>query len=98
MSDERLDATVRGRVQGVGFRYFVIRRAMSLGLTGWVSNEADGSVRCIAEGPRASLDALLQALEDGPAGAMVDRVMTVWGPATGGFASFDVRSGGHRGD
>jgi acylphosphatase len=98
VSDERLDATVRGRVQGVGFRYFVIRRAMSLELTGWVSNEADGSVRCVAEGPRASLDELLQALEDGPAGAMVDRVMTAWGPATGAFASFELRSGGHRGD
>ncbi len=98
MSDERLDATVQGRVQGVGFRYFVISRAMSLELTGWVSNEPDGSLRCVAEGARASLDALVQALEDGPAGAMVDRVLTTWGPATGAFTSFGVRSGGHRGD
>jgi acylphosphatase len=98
VSAERLDATVRGHVQGVGFRYFVIRRAMSLELTGWVSNEPDGSVRCVAEGSRASLEALLQALQDGPAGALVERVLTAWGPATGAFRSFEVRSGGHSGD
>ena len=98
MTAERLDATVRGRVQGVGFRYFVVIRAMALDLTGWVANETDGSVRCIAEGPRASLDALLEALETGPAGAIVDRVITAWAPASGTFRSFEVRSGGHRGD
>ena len=98
MTDERLDATVRGRVQGVGFRYFVIHRAMDLDLTGWVANEPDGSVRCIAEGPRPALEQLLGSLETGPAGAFVERVTTAWGPATEGFRSFDVRSGGHRGD
>jgi acylphosphatase len=95
---ERLDATVRGRVQGVGFRYYVVMRAMALELTGWVANEVDGSLRCVAEGPRPSLDALLEALEAGPAGAIVNRVVTAWTPATGAFASFEVRSAGHRGD
>ena len=95
---ERLDATVRGRVQGVGFRYFVVRRAMDLGLTGWVANEADGSVRCVAEGSRGSLEALLASLEEGPAGALVDRVSSRWGAAAGDWRSFEVRSGGHRGD
>lgn len=98
MSDERLDATVRGRVQGVGFRYFVIHRAMDLDLTGWVANEPDGSVRCVAEGPRSALERLLGSLETGPAGAVVERVTTAWGPATSAFRSFEVRSGGHRGD
>ncbi|HET9085673.1 MAG TPA: acylphosphatase [Candidatus Limnocylindrales bacterium] len=95
---ERLDATVRGRVQGVGFRYFVARRAMDLGLTGWVANEPDGSVRCVAEGARSSLEALLESLERGPAGALVDRVSSHWEMAAGGWRSFEVRSGGHRGD
>ena len=98
VSDERLDATVHGRVQGVGFRYFVIRQAMDLDLTGWVANEPDGSVRCIAEGPRPALEALLAALEEGPTGALVDRVATDWGAASGQFHSFHVRSGAHRGD
>ncbi|HXS70964.1 MAG TPA: acylphosphatase [Patescibacteria group bacterium] len=96
--EERLDATVRGRVQGVGFRYYVVRHAMDLGLTGWVANEPDGSVRCVAEGARPSLEALLDALERGPAGALVDRVSSHWEMATGGWRSFEVRSGGHRGD
>ena len=94
----RLEATVIGRVQGVGFRYHVLRRAMDLGLTGWVANEADGSVRCRAEGPRSDLAVLLEALETGPNGAQVERVVTAWGPATGTLGPFSVRSGGHRGD
>jgi acylphosphatase len=98
MSDERLDATVHGRVQGVGFRYHIIRRAVDLDLSGWVANAADGSVRCVAEGPRPALEALLGSLDVGPAGAIVDRVTTAWGPATGEFHAFEIRSGGHRGD
>ena len=95
MSDERLDATVRGRVQGVGFRYFVIHHAMRLELTGW---DVVLSVRCIAEGPRTALQELLEILERGPAGALVERVITSWGPASERFTSFEVRSGGHPGD
>jgi acylphosphatase len=94
----RLEATVIGRVQGVGFRYHVLRRAVDLGLRGWVANEQDGTVRCRAEGPRADLDALLQALESGPAGAVVDHVVTAWGPGTGTLTPFGIRSAGHRGD
>ncbi len=98
MTTERLDATVRGRVQGVGFRYFVVRRAMDLELTGWVANGADGSLRCVAEGPRPALESLLASLEVGPAGALVERVLTSWERAADAFTSFEIRSGAHRGD
>ena len=94
----RLDATVSGRVQGVGFRYFVLREAMDLGLDGWVANTADGSVRCVAEGPRDRLERLLVRLEEGPAAAVVDHVSAAWMPATGTLGRFAVRSGGHPGD
>lgn len=94
----RLEATARGRVQGVGFRYFVLRRGMDLGLTGWVANESDGSVRCIAEGSRSQLEALLEAMEQGPAGALVERVTPTWGVPSGTLRSFGIRAGGHRGD
>ena len=94
----RLEAAVHGRVQGVGFRYFVLRSAARLGLVGWVANESDGSVRCIAEGPKANLDALLAALRDGPSGAVVHSVSEDWLPPTGRFDGFGVRSAGHRGD
>lgn len=94
----RLEATVRGRVQGVGFRYFVVRRAIELGIVGWVANAADGSVRCVAEGPLERLDALAEALGSGPLGAIVDAVDVVRMPGTGRFARFSVRSGAHSGD
>jgi acylphosphatase len=95
---QRLDARVTGRVHGVGFRYFVWRQAAALGLVGWVANESDGSVRCVAEGPRADLDALLERLHEGPAAAIVEGVSAAWMPATGSFGTFGVRSGDHRGD
>jgi acylphosphatase len=94
----RLDATVIGRVQGVGFRYFVLREAMALGLEGWVANTSGGAVRCVAEGPRVSLETLLERLHDGPASAIVDRVSAAWMPATGTLGPFGIRSGGHSGD
>jgi acylphosphatase len=94
----RLDARVLGRVQGVGFRYHVLRRAMDLDLRGWVANERDGSVSCRAEGRRRDLEALVEALEDGPPGAIVDRVVAAYGPPTGDLPPFTIRSGGHPGD
>lgn len=98
--DESLEAIVRGRVQGVGFRFFAHREAMALGLTGWVANESDGSVRCVALGDRPRLDAFLERLRTGPPSAIVDRVDTTWRPVAGGTAyhSFSIRSGSHRGD
>ena len=96
--DEALEAVVRGRVQGVGFRYFAHREAMALGLAGWVANESSGRVRSVAEGPRPALETLLADLSEGPSGAWVERVDASWLPATGGFRDFDIRSGSHPGD
>jgi acylphosphatase len=96
--EARLDAVVHGRVHGVGFRYFVIARASMLGLTGWVANEAGGTLHCVAEGPRADLEQLLELLREGPAAADVERVDASWGPASGQWRSFGIRSGYHGGD
>ena len=94
----RLDAVVSGRVQGVGYRYFVLGIAGRLGLTGWVANLPDGRVRCVAEGGRADLERLLAELEHGPGGASVASVEAGWLVATGHFGRFSIRSGGHSGD
>ena len=94
----RLEASVRGRVHGVGFRYFVLTHATHLGLTGWVSNEQDGSVRCVAEGPRPDLERLLEMLHEGPASSIVEQVGEEWLQYTGNWGSFGLRSSGHRGD
>lgn len=95
---ERLDATVRGHVQGVGYRVFALREAMALGVDGYVANELDGSVRVVAEGGRRDLEALLARLEDGPPAALVDHVMAHWEPARGPGGGFRIESRGHRGD
>ena len=94
----RLDATVIGRVQGVGFRWFVLDAARGLGLPGWVANEADGSVRCVAEGSRFALEALLRELATGPLNSHVERVVPRWGPAGGISGLFEIRSRAHSGD
>ena len=95
---QRLEATVVGAVQGVGFRWFVVETAGRLELRGWVANRADGAVICVAEGPRPALDALLLALARGPISAHVERVIPAWMPATGRFGRFEIRSGSHPGD
>ena len=80
---ERLVAHVHGRVQGVGFRYFVHDAAQSLGIAGTVRNCRDGCVRVEAEGPRALLDQLLALLHQGPPAARVTRVAEEWGEPQG---------------
>lgn len=95
---QRLDATVRGYVQGVGFRWFVVACARELRLVGWTANESDGAVRVVAEGDPATLDDLQTRLQRGPAAASVETVNAVRMPATGEFETFAIRSGDHRGD
>ena len=66
---------VQGRVQGVGFRWFVQREASELGLQGWVRNTEDGHVEVLAAGKPADLDELRASLRSGPRGSRVDRVI-----------------------
>ena len=65
---------VRGRVQGVGFRWFVEREAHMLGIAGWVRNNADGTVEVLAQGTNDQLSGLHSRLRQGPRAARVDNV------------------------
>lgn len=65
---------VTGRVQGVGFRWFVEREARVLGLSGWVRNRQDGSVEVLAAGTNEQLSSLYDKLKEGPRAARVDDV------------------------
>lgn len=94
----RLVATVRGDVQGVGFRWFVEREAARLSLEGWVSNQPDGSVEVVAEGREDVLGQLVLALWEGPSGSSVSEVIVRHEPARGNIIGFTIRSGAHRGD
>lgn len=93
-----VQATVTGLVQGVGFRWFVSREAHALGLTGWVANQADGSVAVTAEGEAAAVEAFLEALREGPPGADVATVAVLEMRPSGAYRRFEIRSGAHRGD
>jgi acylphosphatase len=74
---------VEGRVQGVGFRWFVVHRARALGLDGLVRNRPDGTVEIEAEGKETALLELLEAVRRGPSAARVTRLRDAWndGPA-----------------
>ncbi len=71
----RLTAHVHGHVQGVGFRWWTRARALELGLVGYASNQADGRVLVVAEGPRDKALALLDALRSGTTPGRVDLVV-----------------------
>jgi len=90
----RLHAHIEGRVQGVGFRYFVTKSAGPLNLTGWVRNRWNGKVEVTAEGTKPSLEQLLTALRRGPRANTTQNVQADWGPATGEFTRFRVRRTG----
>jgi acylphosphatase len=89
----QLRATVRGYVQGVGFRAFVRRRALALGLDGYVRNSWDGDVEVLAVGPRGDLESLLDDLRRGPSESEVSSVDAEWadGVAGDGYRGFEVR-------
>jgi acylphosphatase len=88
---ERLSATVTGRVQGVGFRWWVRSAADRLGLTGWVMNGNDErSVELVAEGSAGALDELEGLLREGPPGAAVEQVEVNRSPASGSYGRFQI--------
>ena len=94
MGYKRLEATVIGRVQGVGFRYFVEANANLLNVTGWVANQWDGSVRVVAEGKEDDINEFLKILWKGPRLAYVNDIRyKIVDIDRVNFVSFDIRFG-----
>jgi acylphosphatase len=87
----RAEIRVAGRVQGVGFRYFVLREAEQGGVVGWTQNLSSGEVLTVAEGTRAALEKLAHRLQQGPPAAQVLHHSVEWGEAQGEFVGFSVR-------
>jgi acylphosphatase len=75
---KRAEVTVRGMVQGVFFRVETRDRARSLGLSGWVTNAPDGTVRAAFEGDDERVESMVEWCRRGPSGASVDGVDVVW--------------------
>jgi acylphosphatase len=88
--EARLHAVVHGLVQGVNFRYYTVRTAQGLGVTGWVANRWNGTVETVAEGPRGALAKFQDFLHHGPPSAIVSQVDVKWETPTGEFERFRV--------
>ena len=84
-----LHLVIRGRVQGVGYRYAMVAEAERAGLAGWVRNRRDGSVEAIVQGPAAGVETLRRWAAHGPPAAQVSSVDAT--PAQGDFERFESR-------
>ena len=82
---------IYGRVQRIGFRWWVQRQAIKLGLNGWVRNLDDGGVEAVAEGRKGNIDKLIELIKKGPILSKVESVNVDWGRATGEFEKFGIR-------
>src|ERR1700680_3417754 len=89
-ASQALRFVVRGRVQGVGFRWFVEREAHVLGVSGWVRNNADGSVEVLAQGTRDQLLGLRSRIRQGRRAARVDAVEESEVGPVAGLSSFRI--------
>ncbi len=82
---------VQGYVQGVGFRYYVLRHAQRLGLNGWVRNLYNGNVEIEAEGERSLLEELIKEVKVGPRSASVKDLTIAWQDFTSAYHEFEIR-------
>jgi acylphosphatase len=87
---KRFHASIRGIVQGVGFRFFVFQYGVNMNLTGWVRNRYNGEVEVVAEGPENDLNAFLNKLHEGPQMAHVDSVDVDWQDPKGDLPPFTI--------
>ena len=88
---EQLHVIVKGRVQGVSFRYYTRQQAFRLGISGWIRNNADGTVEVLAQGTREHLEELLDFLHVGSPSARVTDIDVEWSPATEPLDRFSIR-------
>ena len=88
---QRVTAIVHGHVQGVYFRDYTESEATRLDVTGWVANQADGTVKVVAEGSDAALTQLVAWLHTGSPMSHVDWVDVTWSSATNEFIRFRIR-------
>lgn len=88
--EERLHLKIEGTIQGVFFREKTKEKAAELELTGWIKNNADGSVEAVFEGDSENLKKMLAFCREGPPDAVVDTIEEEWEDATGEFYTFDI--------
>jgi acylphosphatase len=92
MEKRRAHLLISGRVQGVFFRESARREALARGVTGWITNRADGRVEAVLEGEAPDVQRVADWCHRGPSRARVEQVELEWKPYTGEFAGFEIRS------
>ena len=85
-----VNMTISGKVQGVGFRYFVLRQAQELSINGWVSNKSNGDVEALAQGEKADLEQFIAKVKEGPSFSSVDDVILNWEDGQENYTSFEI--------
>lgn len=90
MKEVRAAVSIRGRVQGVSFRYYTQRVAEDLGLRGWVRNRSNGDVEALFEGEESSVQQMVDWCRSGPDAARVEDVSVDWQSPSGEFRGFRV--------
>ena len=81
---------ITGKVQGVGFRYFVLREAQKLGINGWVSNKPNGAVEALAQGEKADLEQFIAKVKKGPSFSRVEDVSLFWVNEADQYFGFEI--------
>ena len=90
-NEKRAEIVANGLVQGVGFRYFIIKNAESLGLKGYTKNLFTGEVLTVVEGSRANIEDLFQRIKVGPSHASVNKCKIDWGESKNELTHFEIR-------
>lgn len=88
---KRAEIVVSGLVQGVGFRFFTVRQAQRIGLTGYVKNLPDDRVLAIAEGEVYQIEELFEYMRSGPSHASVKSCKIIWMEPLHEFTEFEIR-------
>lgn len=87
----RAEIIVNGLVQGVGFRYFVLRNGLNLGLKGYVKNLYTGEVVAVVEGEKYKIEELFKLMRQGPSHSKVNKINIAWGSYNSEFSTFEIR-------
>ena len=81
---------ITGKVQGVGFRYFVLRQAQKLGINGWVNNKPNSAVEALAQGEKADLEQFIAKVKEGPSFSRVEDVSLNWVNEADQYFGFEI--------
>lgn len=87
----KVNLTISGKVQGVGFRYFVLRQAQELGITGRVSNKSNGDVEAFAQGEKADFEQFIAKVKEGPSFSRAEDVSLNWLNEAEQYFGFEIK-------